>query len=152
MTATCPKCNTALPEQDGLEYRFCPRCGAEITAPAAEKADNFQTIPPDLSFANAQDQEKESDPLHVDTPPVSIPDQTMEPVIPATGKPRPELVPPSSPPPSSFYRSDSSHPTAGPENIQDRHIQAPRKPLKRIIIVIGAITILTGGILYILLV
>jgi hypothetical protein len=134
-----------------LEYRFCPRCGAEITAPAAETADNFQTIPPDLSFANAQDQETESDPVRVDTPPVSIPDQTVEPVIPATSNPRPELFPPPDPPPASFFREGPPHPPSVSENPLEAQNQKSRRSLKLLIIVIGVITILMGGILYLLL-
>ncbi len=151
MSLICPKCNTSLPENDELQYRFCPRCGAEITTPDAQRTDNFQTIPPDLSFTNAQDQEKESDPVRVDTPPVSIPDQTMEPVIPEKSKHRPELVPPPGPPPASFFRAASPHPISGSQNAHDMQIHRPRKPLK-LLIIIGAIAILMGGIIYLLLV
>jgi hypothetical protein len=147
----CPNCKTELPEHGELEYRFCPRCGAEITTPAAEIADNFMTIPPDLSFANAQDQETESDPERVDTPPVSIPDQTMEPVIPATSKPRPELVPPPDPPPASFFREGPPHPPSVSENPLEAQIQRPRSPLK-LLTIIGAVAILIGGIIFLFLV
>ena len=151
MSLTCPNCKTELPEYGELEYRFCPRCGAEVASADAQRTDNFQTIPPDLSFTNAQDQEKESDPVRVDTPPVSIPDQTMEPVIPATSKPRPELVPPPGPPPSSFYRADLSHPSSRADQGHDRGRHGPRKPL-RLLIIFGAIALLMGGIIYLLLV
>ena len=48
MPLTCPKCNTDLPKQDDLEYRFCPRCGAEISSSDDEVTENFLTIPPEL--------------------------------------------------------------------------------------------------------
>jgi len=149
MSLTCPNCKTELPEYGELEYRFCPRCGAEVASADAQRTDNFQTIPPDLSFTNAQDQEKESDPVRVDTPPVSIPDQTMEPVIPATSKPRPELVPPPGPPPSSYYRTDSSHPTSVLESSQEAQIHRPHRLLK--LLIIATIAILMSGIIYFLL-
>jgi hypothetical protein len=141
-----------LPENDGLEYRFCPRCGAEITAPEREIVDNFQTIPPHLNHTVAQRREPAPKPEEVEIHPAPISNQTMEPVIAEKSKARPPIVPPTGPPPSSFYRADPLHPTSGTDNAQDTQVHDNRRPFRLIIIVIGAITILMGGILYVLLV
>ena len=149
MTTTCPKCNTDLPKQDGLEYRFCPRCGAEITIPGPEIVDDFLTIPPDLNQTAAQEQEPERIQKQ---PPAVTSNQTLEPVIAEKGKPRPEIVPPPGPPPASFYRAESPHPTSESEIIQESQVDAPRKPTKLIVMIIGAIVIWMGLMLYLLLV
>ena len=36
MPTTCPKCGQDLPEVEILKYRYCPHCGAEITAAPSE--------------------------------------------------------------------------------------------------------------------
>ena len=151
MKATCPKCNSDLPEQDGLEYRFCPRCGAEITVTGAEFVDDFQTIPPDLNHTVAQHHDQVPEPERVGVPSAAIPNQTLEPAIAEKSGSRPEIVPPPGAPPTSFYRADSPHPSSRPESMQDKPIHESRNPIKPLII-IGAITILMGAILYLLLV
>jgi len=150
MSINCPNCKTELPEHGELEFRFCPRCGAEITAPEREIVDNFQTIPPHLNHTVAQRREPAPKPQEVEIHPAPISNQTMEPVIAEKSKARPPIVPPTGPPPASFYRADSIHPTSGHSNAQEAQINSPRRPLK-LFIIVGAITILLGGILYLLL-
>ena len=151
MSLTCPKCNMRLPENDELEYHFCPRCGAEIEVSGTAIADNFQTIPPDLYHPVTQHQKHSPHPESREMPPSQIPDQTMEPVIPATSKPRPELIPPPGPPPASFFREDPPHSPSVSENPLEAQIQRPRSPLK-LLIIIGAVAILIGGIIFLFLV
>ena len=151
MSISCPNCKTDLPDHGELEYRFCPRCGAGITARGRENIDDFLTIPPDLNHTTAQRREKEPEAEGDEKPPAVLPDQTLEPAIAEEIKPRPAIVPPPGPPPASFYRADLPHPASKPEVIQDGPVDAPRKPFKLFIIIVGAITILIGAILYILL-
>ena len=150
MKATCPKCNSDLPEQDGLEYRFCPRCGAEITVTGAEFVDDFQTIPPDLNHTVMQHEDQVPKPTGVETPPAAIPNQTLEPVIADKIRARPEIVPPPGPPPAGFYRADTPHLTSGSQNTHDMRIHRPRKPFM-LLIIIGAIAILMSGIIFLFL-
>ena len=152
MPTTCPKCNTDLPEHGELEYRFCPRCGAEITVDGADMAEDFLTIPPDLNQAATQHHEQMPEPERIEEHPAVTPTHTLEPVIAENSKPRPEIVPPPGPPPTSFYREKSPHPISGSEINQESPVKAPRKPTKRIIIVMGAILIWAGLMLYLLLV
>ena len=49
MSLSCPQCNANLPEDVGLEYRFCPECGAQISVMTTDVHANIQTIPPDLN-------------------------------------------------------------------------------------------------------
>jgi hypothetical protein len=157
MPLTCPKCNTDLPKQDDLEYRFCPRCGAEIASSDGKIPDNFQTIPPDLHQPVTQRQKHSPQPQNMEshpTPPpnqTSLPDQTIEPEIPQDSVSRPKLVPPPGPPPTSFFRPDPSHPPSDSDSLIDAQNQRPRNPLK-LLSIIGAIIILLGGIIYLVLV
>ena len=152
MSLSCPNCNTDLPDHGELEYRFCPRCGAEITVSGVESVDDFLTIPPDLNHAAAQGRKQMPEPARIEKPPAVSPTQTLEPVIAENGKPRPEILPPPGPPPTSFYRADSPQTTPGSEIIQDSPAVAPRKPTKPVIIIIGVIVIWMGLMLYLLLV
>jgi len=108
MTLTCPKCNHSLPEQDGVEYRFCPRCGAEIIVAEAQPVDGFQTIPPDFNEGGVPEHQHTPDPgtrtAHPDRPF----DQTLEPEISSQDQQRPAIRPPVGPPPASFYRTPKS--------------------------------------------
>lgn len=108
MTLTCPKCNTGLPEQDGLEYRFCPRCGAEILEAEAQPVDGFQTIPPDFNEAVIPEHQGTPDrgpsTAHSDSPF----DQTLEPEISSRDQKRPAIRPPAGPAPKSFFRTKKS--------------------------------------------
>ena len=152
MMTTCPKCNTDLPKQDGLEYRFCPRCGAEIVVTGAEIIDDFLTIPPDLNHTATQGRDQMPEPERIEKPPAVSPTQTLEPVIAENGKLRPEIVPPPGSPPTSFYRTDSTQSTSGSDIIRESPVVAPRKSTKRVIIIIGAIVIWMAFMLYLLLV
>jgi hypothetical protein len=152
MSLSCPNCKTVLPQDGELEYRFCPHCGADITAPGAEIAEDFQTIPPDLDHTVGSHHEQARQPDRVEKPSAANTNQTPEPVIAAKIKPRPAIVPPPGQPPKGFYRPDSPHPTSRPVNIRAGRIIKPRKSIKLRIIAIGAIAIILGGILFLWLV
>jgi hypothetical protein len=152
MSLSCPNCNTDLPEHGELEYSFCPRCGAEITVTGADSVDDFLTIPPNLNHAAAQGREQMPEPERIQRPRAVSPAQTLEPVIADDDTPRPQIVPPPGPPPTSFYRAGSPQNTSGSEIIQESPVLAPRKPTRRVIIVLGAIVIWMGLMLYLLLV
>jgi hypothetical protein len=152
MSLSCPNCSNDLPEHGELEYRFCPRCGAEIAVTGADSVDGFLTIPPDLNHAAARGREQMPEPKRNEKHLAVRPTQTLEPVIADNDKPRPQIVPPPGPPPTSFYRAVSPQKTSGSEIIQERPVVAPRKPTKRVIIVLGAIVIWMGLMLCLLLV
>ena len=151
MSLTCPNCKTDLPENGELEYRFCPRCGAEIAVSGTEIAENFQTIPPDFYHPATQRQKHSPEPESMKTRPAPPSNQTIEPEIPQNNLSRPQLAPPPRPPPTSFFRTDSHHPSLVSDYLQEEQGQRPHRRLKFIIIVIAVISILTGGILYLLL-
>jgi hypothetical protein len=150
MSLTCPNCKTDLPENDELEYRFCPRCGAEIPAPDGEIADNFQTIPPDLHHPVTQRQKHSPEPESMQTRPTPPPNQTIEPEIPQNSTPRPQLVPPPGPPPTSFFRTDSPRPPSVSDTPRQAQIQRPRN-LTKIFIIIGTVVIFMGVIIFLFL-
>jgi uncharacterized Zn finger protein (UPF0148 family) len=104
MSLSCPKCNTPLPEHEGLEYRFCPRCGAEIKSAKKETDESYQTIPPDLAAAFEKTVDDKPVPDE-DKKDISSPvNQTLAPDFTPQRKTRLEIKAPSIPPPSSFYR------------------------------------------------
>ena len=144
MELKCPKCNSQLPEVENLEYRFCPTCGAEITAGPKKLDEAFLTVPPDLSAqqprqkSNTFDSEK--------SPKVTFTEKsnnkTIAPQSMATLS-QPELKPPDTPPPSSFHRIrsvESPQPTLAKEKNPPKQIIQKRSPSKkRNIIIVGLV-------------
>ena len=121
MPISCPKCNTPLPEHKGLEYRFCPRCGAEIKPSKKETDESWQTIPPDLStkFEKTIDEKIISDADQAD---ISSPvNQTLAPDFTPQKTTRIEIQPPPNPPPSSFYRIASTEQGLRSETYKQKH-------------------------------
>ena len=126
MPISCPKCNTRLPEQNGLEYRFCPRCGTEIQSSKKDTDESWQTIPPDLlaKFEKTVDEKIIPD---ADQAEISSPvNQTLAPDLTPQKKVRIEIKPPSNPPPSSFYRIASADQGLGSETYKQKHNNKPR--------------------------
>ena len=129
MEITCPECNMQLPEVENLEFRFCPGCGAEISAEPERLDEAFQTIPPDLS---AQPPEQTPSVLDSETGPKSIRnekfnDTTIVPQSAATLR-QPELKPPDTPPPSSFHRVSS---IKKPHPIRSEAKAPPKKDIQK---------------------
>ena len=122
MSLFCPKCNTPLPEHEGLKYRFCPRCGAEIKPLKKETDESYQTIPPDLAATFEKTVDDKSIPDE-DKKDISSPvSQTLAPDFTHQRKTRLEIKPPSSPPPSSFYRITAVDQELGSEKNKQKQI------------------------------
>ena len=146
MDLLCPKCSMPLPEVENLEYRFCPACGAEISAKPKRLEAAFQTIPPDLS---AQQPEQPPNVLDSETGPKAIftekfNDETIAPQS-MDRLQQPELKPPDKPPPSSFYRVRSvekPHPTRSEVKAPPKRVIQKRSPAKKRNIIIATLVFL----------
>ena len=157
MELTCPKCSKPLPEVETLEFRFCPHCGAKITAEVQQLEDGYLTIPPDPPSPKTDQQPMDLHPQTEDkiTIPGQLNDQTIEPQ-PMAGLQKPKLKPPDTPPPVSFFRPRSdekpslTHSTEKVLPKSDQKKQSPTKNRKIVItvLVILAIIILLLGALF----
>jgi DNA-directed RNA polymerase subunit RPC12/RpoP len=129
MELKCPKCSKPLPEVETLEYRFCPRCGAEISAKPEKLDEAFQTIPPDLPVQQPDQTPKglDSETGQKEIFTKKFDDKTIAPQ-PMAGLKPPELKPPDTPPPSSFYRIHSAEKT---QAITPKEQVPPGKVIKR---------------------
>ena len=129
MELICPKCSKPLPEVETLEFRFCPHCGAEIAVEPQQLDDANLTIPPD------------SPPPQTDHRPMDLSlktekkltvagqfsDQTSEPQ-PMTSSQNPELKPPGTPPPATFFRTRPAEKT---KTIRSEKKEPPKKDNKK---------------------
>jgi hypothetical protein len=144
MPQSCPKCNTALPEHDGLQYRFCPRCGAGIKAAKKEADASYPTIPPDLN-TNIETKTEQKAGSHLDE---GIADgyfnQTLEPAVSIQSKVRPAIIPPPGPPPPSFYHGNSVDSKSIPEKYDQNRSGKLRKALIVLILTMGMVLLLWG--------
>jgi DNA-directed RNA polymerase subunit RPC12/RpoP len=149
MRLACPKCNRQLPEVENLKYRFCPHCGAEIAVDQAKREEAFLTIPPGLAPRQSK-QRPENSSLDAQTgkkPSLTgrFNEQTIAPQ-PMAGRPQPELKPPETPPPASFFRTPAKRIKPHP---QEFHPQPPAKNRNKIIIVVlvslAAVILIIGG-------
>ncbi len=156
MDLSCPKCSMPLPEVETLEYRFCPGCGAEISAKPKRLDEAFQTIPPDFT---AQQPEQTPGILDSETDHKVIlngkfNDKTLAPK-PMTRLRQSELKPPNTPPPSSFFRISSAEkprPAGSSEKApQKKDIRRPppaqnqKKIIIAALVVLALIILLLGG-------
>jgi hypothetical protein len=146
MDLACPKCQKSLPEVETLKYRFCPHCGAEVPAEPRKLDNALLTIPPDLS----KRQPKRT--VDVMSPPTgengskttSINDQTIAPQ-PVIKRPRPEIKPPDTPPPSSFFRispAEKANSISSGEKLPPKKVIKKQSPTKTRNIIIAALVIL----------
>ena len=146
MDLLCPKCSMPLPEVENLEYRFCPACGAEISAKPKRLEAAFQTIPPDLS---AQQPEQPPNALDSETGPKAIftekfNDESIAPQS-VDRLQQPELKPPDTPPPSSFNRIrpvEKAQPASSKEQAPTKQVIQERSPSKSRKIIIAGLIIL----------
>ena len=141
MPTSCPKCSQDLPEVGSLKYRFCPHCGAEITA-APEKLDPAMlTIPPDMSEQQPQQRAAVSSPQPDENVAAtkSFNDQTVE--------SRPIIKPPDTPPPSSFFRTrpEIKEPPA-PDVKQAPRTKSRKNTIIVILILLIVVILIMGGI------
>jgi hypothetical protein len=146
MTIACPQCSKPLPEVATLEFRFCPHCGAEITADSQQLDDAYLTIPPDSPPSHDSHQAMDLSPETAKKRTVADPfdDQTREPQ-PMADRPRPILKPPDTPPPASFFRarSDEKTPLTRPaEKVSPKRDHKKQLPNKNRNIVIATLVIL----------
>jgi hypothetical protein len=136
MERTCPTCNQQLPEVETLEYRFCPHCGAEITAEPRLLDEAYLTIPPDLTPPQADgspgDVNSEAGKKKAANAPLD--DHTIAPQS-VTPQNRPEIKPPAEPPPATFFRTPPPEPDHSPPTAKKKQATKtgplPSKPPKK---------------------
>ena len=147
MPLSCPQCNAKLPEDLGLEYRFCPQCGAQISVMTTDVHANIETIPPDLNPGAASptgakaaaDENQESQ---------SLMDQTQAPEVFHHRKPTREISAPPGPPPSSFYRVTSADQYSNSAPLERKRIDQRRNVTVLWILVMAVLIVLAGGIYF----
>ena len=148
MDLSCPKCQKSLPEVETLKYRFCPHCGAEIPAEPGKLDNASLTIPPDLSKRQSKRTVDMVSPQTGEngSTTISLNDQTIAPQ-PVTKRPRPEIKPPDTPAPSSFFRnSPEKKEPPTPDLKQPPPEKSRRNVLAAILILLAVIILILGGI------
>ena len=151
MPIACPKCSRLLPHVATLKYRFCPHCGAEIEADSDKHQDALLTTPPELT---PRQPEQQPGNLRLDTEKGKKPtlaarfnDQPIAP-RPMASRPRPELQPPDTPPPASFFRTASETLRPPPPDIQTKPQTKNRtKIIVAVLISLAVIILIVGGLL-----
>jgi hypothetical protein len=149
MELTCPKCSKQLPEVETVEYRFCPHCGAEIAAAPRKLEEAVLTIPPALATRQF---EQTPDGLSLDTltgqkvsPAGQFNDQTIEPQ-PMTRQSQRKIKPPTTSPPSGFFRinsAETTHSISSGKKEPPKKVIKKRSPTKTRNIIIATLVILT---------
>jgi len=147
MPIACPKCSMQLPEMENLEYRFCPGCGAEISAKPKRLDEAFLTIPPELPAQKPKQTPKALGP-ETDQKVIfsgKLDDRTITPQSMDKLK-QPALKPPGTPPPSSFYRISSvekpHYPGASEKTPPKKYIRKPPPAQNRKKIIIATLAVL----------
>ena len=141
MSLSCPQCNADLPEDVGLEYRFCPQCGAQISVMTTDVHANIQTIPPDLS-ADVESSAGEKVATGENEESQSLVNQTQAPEVFHHRKPPPKISVPPGPPPSSLYRVTSADQYTNAEPLEQR------RSVTVLWILVMAVLIITAGGIY----
>lgn len=142
MSLFCAKCNTALPEHEGLQYRFCPLCGAEIKPVKKETNESYQTIPPDLAAAFEKTIDDKPVPDEDKKDIISPVSQTLAPDFTHQRKTRLEIKPPSSLPPSSFYRITAVEQELSSEKNKQKQIGKHRWGLFLLVLIMVILVVL----------
>lgn len=151
MPITCSKCSRLLPQVATLKYRFCPHCGTEIEADSDKHQDALLTTPPELT---PRQPEQQPGNLRLDTETGKKPtlaarfdDQPIAP-RPMASRPRPELKPPDTPPPASFFRTPSETLQPPPPDIQTKPPAKNRtKIIVAVLVSLAVIILIVGGLL-----
>jgi predicted ATP-dependent serine protease len=86
-------------------YQVCPHCHAE-TIQENIVSDIYRTIPPDFTISPQEEEKQDNDREKERSEVSETPKETLPPVL-IRKKKLPELKPPLSPPPESFFRIDS---------------------------------------------
>ena len=147
MSQSCPQCNANLPEDAGLEFRFCPQCGAQISVMTTNDHANIQTIPPDLK-AGAESSAEEKVVADENEEFSSLVNQTQAPEITDHRKPPAHLKVPPGPPPSSFYRVASADQHTNSAPLEQKRTDQGRRLTVLWILVMAVLIILAGGIYF----
>jgi hypothetical protein len=131
-----------------LKYRYCPHCGAEITAAPAKFDTAMLTIPPDMSGQQSQKRAAVSSPQPDENVAAtkSFNDQTVEPQ-PVVKPSRPIIKPPDTPPPSSFFRTrpEVKEPPA-PDVKQAPQMKSRKNTIIVILILLIVVILIMGGV------
>ena len=147
MSLSCPQCNANLPEGVGLEYRFCPQCGAQFSVITTDDHASTQTIPPDLNAgAESSSGEKTTADEHEESQ--SLVNLTQAPEVFQQRKPIPEIRVPPGPPPSSLYRVTSADPYSNSAPLEQKRIDRRRNVGVLWILVVVVLMVLAGGIYF----
>ena len=147
MSLSCPQCSANLPEDVGLEYRFCPQCGAQVNVMTADDHANLRTIPPDFGpevesptgEETAADENEESQ---------SLVNLTQAPEVFPQRKSILEIRVPPGPPPSSLYRVTSADPYANSAPLEQKRTGQRRSVAVLWILVVVVLMVLAGGIYF----
>lgn len=148
MSISCPKCHTDLPEQEGFVYRFCPQCGAQITAETRDIHGNVQTIPPELDVENSVDMRVAADDNENYNRPAN---QTLAPEFTHYRKPSAEIKAPPGPAPLSFYRVIPADQLSNNAPYEQKRTEKKRSVPVLWILLVTLLIILAGGIYFIFL-
>ncbi len=146
MDPSCPKCSKQLPEVETVKYRFCPHCGAEIPEEPRKLDKALLTIPPDISERQPKKTAGVLSPPTDENVSATRPfnDQTIEPQ-PVIKRPRPEIKPPDTPPPSSFFRispAEKTNSIRSGEEVPPKKVVKIQSPTKTRNIIIATLVIL----------
>lgn len=152
---TCPECGMKLPEVETLEYRFCPGCGAQIPVKPERLDETYQTIPPDLKEQQRRQSPGDLEPEKGKKENFTrkIDDRTISPQ-PISSLKKPELKPPNTPPPDSYFRqraSDAPNSIHLEEKVPPEQVVQKLAPAKNrriiivLLIVLAFIILLLGG-------
>lgn len=148
MPRSCPQCNSILPEDVGLEYRFCPLCGAQISLMTTDVHANIQTIPPDLNV-DAQSSTGEKTAANENEESRNLVNQTQAPEVFHHRKPTLEIRVPPGPPPSSFYRVTSADQSSNSAAMEQKRTDQRRSVTVLWVLVMAVLILLAGGIYFI---
>ena len=147
MSLSCPQCNAKLSEDVGLDYRFCPQCGAQISVMTTDLHANIQTIPPDLNRgAGSPTGEKTAAGKNQESPSLVEQPQTLE--VFQHRKPTCEIRVPTGPPPSSFYRVTSADQYSNSLPLERKRTDQRRNVTVLWILVMAVLIVLAGGIYF----
>jgi hypothetical protein len=147
MSLSCPHCKADLPEDVGLEYRFCPQCGAQISVMTTNDHANIRTIPPDLS-ADVESSAGEKDAADENEESKSFVNQTQAPEVSYHRKPPLEIRVPPGPPPPSFYRVTSADQYLNSAPLEQKRTDKRRSVTVLWILILAVLIMLAGGIYF----
>ncbi|MBW2432291.1 MAG: hypothetical protein JRF36_01725 [Deltaproteobacteria bacterium] len=130
-----------------VEYRFCPHCGAEITAETRQLDDAYLTLPPDSPPPQADHRPLDLSPETENNITVAgrFNDQTSEPQT-MNSRQKPKLTPPVEPPPPGFFRMSPSEADPPPLKPQKKPpTKNHHKVIIAVLILLAVVILILGG-------